>query len=320
MDKEIEKNILNYKEIAQQTVEIEKTTAKLMDEVLEILDKEVDYEEIRKKAYYLSLKTSKIIQEIREKKKLDEIEKQKKTFEKIQLEAKVLIESLGDSVIIKNQKKLNGEFEAIVNSINRIKRQLDLISLPHLQQKQRKMIENEITDSLKIAKHRIRLIDVFLMNKKPLQNYFIYYNLKQIIEKIQEISLIKQEIEKELKERKIADYCRMFNKQIKKFFLSELEGTIYIDKSTIRLNSKLSGRIEEYPINSINKKALQILFEGNERLERILDQIDKEKISIIGDFSSLHENNGLKVLFDLKERKILFDTIIAKPLKIKIMI
>ncbi|MEM3362033.1 MAG: hypothetical protein QXV83_01745 [Candidatus Anstonellaceae archaeon] len=321
-NKEVQKEFEELAQINREVVEIEKKTSFLMDELINRTkkSKEIDSREIFRETYNLAKYTTKIISEFKQKKDLRDFDKYATELKKVEKRANFLLSKLGDSLIIKNEKKLNGEFEAVINNLHKIKRGMDVITLPHIEEKNKKILQEQLKHWLYSTKQRVKIIEDVLKNDQELKKSPLYHNLLQIANKSNEIIQLKEQIEEEIKQRKIYDYARAYITEFKKFFVKELEGKIYIDHNIIKLTSLLSGRVEEYPVDSRVEKALELLFQSNPQLIKILKNMAQDNSAIVGEFKLTHEPNGLKVDLELKHRKISFDVVIANPLRIKILI
>ncbi|MCX8163240.1 MAG: hypothetical protein N3D10_01660 [Candidatus Micrarchaeota archaeon] len=322
MKKELQ--LEDISEISKEIVELEKKTSLLLEEYASISSKypKIEIRKIKQETYKIAKNTSKILEEFKEKKSLVEFEKYEKELKKVEGRANALIEQLGDSLIIENESKITGEFEAVINNINRIKRWLDIITLPHVDLKQKKVLWQQLYNSLYVTKQRIKIIEDILKNKSELKKSSLYQSLVLLANKTNEIIQLKDQIENELKERKIYDSARFYTTEIKKFLVKELEGRIYIDKKILKLTSRLTGKIEEYYLDSKVKMALEILFKENPEFLKMINEIteESENSAIVGEFKLSHQTNALRVDFELKHRKIHFDSVVAKPVYLKILI
>jgi hypothetical protein len=321
MNKNEEKTALNENDELNKNIEnIEKETSELLDKYVILLKELPQEQKIQKQSLKISKKINSIIQQIKETKNLQLLDQKQKELKKIEQQIEKLTQDSAKIVLLKNEKKITVEFEEIISRLNKMKRAIDYLYIPHIPNIQKKQLQKELTDGIKITRHRLNLIKDTIELKTNVYKPKIYFDLKKIKQTLVQINQIKEKIEQEQKIKKIEDKIRVFKEDIKKFFVSELEGKIYIDSNILVLTSKLNGKVQEYGMGEITKKAILEIFEKNEQMSQIINNLQKENISIIGSFSCVHENNGIKIVFELKERKILFDTIIAKPFTIKIII
>jgi hypothetical protein len=310
---------LNYREISENVYQIENSLSQLMDKMLVILEKRTDQSQLTKKGYQLIAKTQQLVNEIKNRKNILYFEEKEKELKQIQKQIDTIMDELVECTLIENQKKISSEFEAIIERLNKIKQLTNLLSIPHLYDRQKKPMQQELISTLKVAKQRVYLLDELINKKKNVNLPNLYYDLKAISQTISDIEKIRKEIEQEEIKKRVYSQASLRKKEIETFFIKEMEGKIYIDKKIILLESKLTGRKEEYSLDSISKATLNLLFDDKKFLEAITE-LEKSNLAIVGKFRCFNENSILGVEFELIKRKITFDMIVAKPIKLRIFV
>jgi len=310
---------LDYREISANVYQIEKSLSELMDKMLFVLEKKPDQRELTKKSHQLILKTQQIINEIKNRKNIQYLNEKEHQLKQIQKQINLVMQELAEFTLVENQKKISSEFEAIIERLNKIKQLTSILSIPHLYERQKKLMEQDLVNALKGAKQRVYLLDELINKKKNITLPNVYYDLKAISQTISDLEKIRKEIEKEEIEKKIQSHATLRKKEMETFFIKEMEGKIYIDRKSIVLESKMTGRKEEYSLDSIAKAALKIMIDDKKFLDA-LSEIEKSNLAIVGIFRCFNENYILGVEFELIKRKIAFDMIVAKPIKLRIFV
>ncbi|MFA5108086.1 MAG: hypothetical protein WC492_00965 [Candidatus Micrarchaeia archaeon] len=308
----------DYSILAHEISNIEIGVAKLLDELVESVERSAPQKKIEEKSKIIAMEARRIASELRNEGIMG-INEKAIELENLQRQTDELLMQMPDTIIFSEQKRWACELEAITANVHKLKDGMNLLGLAHLEGRQRANAEGNMRRMLSSTKERLDFAANGILHKKHAKKHFSYLRIEKIGNAIKNVREQVSAAEKEAKRNAITPASTLAARRMKEFISRELEGKIHVDWDAIRMSSHLTGRVEEWANNDINRHAVKMLFESEE-MKNLVQKAAGGKSAIVANFVCKQEAGALMVEFDAMERTIVADTIMGKRFRGKTML
>ncbi|MFH1306667.1 MAG: hypothetical protein ABIH83_03375 [Candidatus Micrarchaeota archaeon] len=308
----------DYSHISQEIREIEIGVIELLDEIVESIERSHHPKDIEEKAKILAMEARRIAKDL---KGADEFELNEHTvaLENLERQAEELMEKIPDAMIFSEQKKWTNELEKISANLHKLKNGLSLLGMGHLGERQRRGAEMNMERMVNATKMMLMQAKDGVLHKKHAKKHETYLKLGKIRGAIGRVKgHIKATGKENMKER-VRGHSEEAAYEMRKFISNSLEGRMHIDWYGIKMKSEVTGMEKEWAHNEINSQALEMVFAGT-AVEKLVEKAKNREECIVANFACRQDAGGLLAEVEAIERKIVGDTIMGRPFKVKVMV